>query len=507
MHLHLIDFLVLFFREMAEEPERNPLALSEDEEMEQVITKEEVLDDEQLPGSDEEGANEPPLARESTSSGAEDSLPNYKKIPCMVASCRNSIRVEKNASFHKWPKNDDETKSLWIAACGRQNVQILDNQGVCGLHFDETAFETNLKEELMGVKVKKTLKKGAVPTLNLRANVEDFVIRKMERVVIEGTTGETLPTNKMTVEVGPAYEHHLKTIAEPQIITITVNRVVARPPLNKRSKNPKMLKSEYICRVRHCPFQDEKAFMFCFPESESLRDAWSNACILSKSAENNDRNCWVPRVCSYHFKKEDFEMTSKATAGFRDLNDDAVPSLHITQDDNSFKRAKLTLKRLEDQGHDVAAMTMPPPPEETERLRPKRRPRMSREDLYQDYDLGDDVVVSARSLLDGMRSRRNVAAGDDDDDETEEREIVRILERKALINNLLKEAEKREPARKKAKRNYVPEPIYEPDEQSESAFDRMNRPIRNVGVQVDFPDGNNNNLFLILCAAISRHFF
>ena len=45
-------------------------------------------------------------------------------------------------------------------------------------------------------------------------------------------------------------------------------------------------------------------------------------CNLNKSLDNTDRNCWVPRVCSYHFKKEDFELTP---TGFRDLKD--IPGL------------------------------------------------------------------------------------------------------------------------------------------------------------------------------------
>ena len=42
--------------------------------------------------------------------------------------------------------------------------------------------------------------------------------------------------------------------------------------------------------------------------------------------DNTDRNCWVPRVCSYHFEKDDLELTPN---GFRDLVANARPRLYL----------------------------------------------------------------------------------------------------------------------------------------------------------------------------------
>ena len=120
----------------------------------------------------------------------------------------------------------------------------------------------------------------------------------------------------------------MKTIKDPQLINITANVVVARPPLAKRQKGPKnLIKSEYICRIKKCPFQAEKAFMFCLPDNEQLRGVWTELCEMTKNQDDNtDRNCWVPRVCSYHFEKDDLELTSN---GFRDLVANARPRLYL----------------------------------------------------------------------------------------------------------------------------------------------------------------------------------
>ena len=122
----------------------------------------------------------------------------------------------------------------------------------------------------------------------------------------------------------------MRTIKDPQLIHITANVVVARPHVSKRATSLQnhLVKSEFICRVRQCPFQDEKAFMFCFPENEHLRVEWARVCDLSRSntSDNTDRNCWVPRVCSYHFDKTDWTLTP---TGFRDLKSDARPRLHL----------------------------------------------------------------------------------------------------------------------------------------------------------------------------------
>jgi len=489
-----------------------------------------------------------------------DSQPTTKKIPCVVASCLNATRVRKKTSFHKWPRFDPVTKSLWLAACGRQNIQVVDSQGICGLHFAEDAFEKNYKEELLGVRGKKTLKKGAVPTLNLQAGVDEYVIRKIERMRVNAADGKVFNTNKVKVEVGPAYEHHLKSIAEPQILTIMSNCVVARPNLNKRVKanldsTGKTGRNEYICRVKGCPFQDEKAFMFCFPEDDYLRNtAWNTVCDLKKSlgndknsVESGDRNCWVPRVCSYHFKKEDFELSS---AGFRDLKPEAYPSLHLGLQSTGMgmKRAKICLRKLAesdcveyvaaDAATAAAAKSVklpaPPPaplqPVPTDELEESDEARINRlvqekakeeerlERLREEDDSTAMIKAKSGSDLGQVKKRKAVdkdilqqqedqartaasLSGDNYEDEQFDNRADYYDDDDSLPHAVPKRQSAPSPAKRKKlhKSSYYyhydedgdgsddGEELYKPV----SAFDRINRPTKNMAVQVDFPDACN----------------
>ena len=67
--------------------------------------------------------------------------------------------------------------------------------------------------------------------------------------------------------------------------------------------------------------------MFCLPDNEQLRGVWTELREMTKNQDDNtDRNCWVPRVCSYHFEKDDLELTPN---GFRDLVANARPRLYL----------------------------------------------------------------------------------------------------------------------------------------------------------------------------------
>ena len=128
-------------------------------------------------------------------------------VKCFMSSCLQKHRAAANASFHKWPKNDVEAKNAWVTACGRQNVTLNDHQGICGLHFADSAFvgSGGLRKEMNLEPKKRQLKEGAVPTLHLSSRIEDYVIRYMKRVTVKNSSGAEIPTNKMRVEVGPPY--------------------------------------------------------------------------------------------------------------------------------------------------------------------------------------------------------------------------------------------------------------------------------------------------------------
>ncbi|XP_042883416.1 uncharacterized protein LOC122260280 [Penaeus japonicus] len=96
---------------------------------------------------------------------------------CAVYNCysRYSNR-EKNSFFH-FPKNE-ELRAKWIDLCRRGDKFNANVARICSLHFESTAFERNLKYELLGRPIPKgqiRFKEGAVPTLNLPISEDDLI--------------------------------------------------------------------------------------------------------------------------------------------------------------------------------------------------------------------------------------------------------------------------------------------------------------------------------------------
>ena len=88
---------------------------------------------------------------------------------CAVYSCYSNSKYNKNITFHGFPK-DKELRSKWVQLCRRQDKFNVDNARICSLHFEESAFERNLKYELLGIPVPKRIikfKEGALPTKDL----------------------------------------------------------------------------------------------------------------------------------------------------------------------------------------------------------------------------------------------------------------------------------------------------------------------------------------------------
>ena len=92
-------------------------------------------------------------------------MPRY----CAVYGCFSNLGQKGNLSFHKLPKNE-ETRKTWVHLCKRKDPIDVDRSVVCSLHFQESAYERQLKCELFGRPTPKSqirLKEGAVPTLHL----------------------------------------------------------------------------------------------------------------------------------------------------------------------------------------------------------------------------------------------------------------------------------------------------------------------------------------------------
>ncbi|XP_050739686.1 uncharacterized protein LOC127010023 isoform X2 [Eriocheir sinensis] len=89
---------------------------------------------------------------------------------CVVVGCNttNRYRQTKYRFFH-FP-NDTETSERWLQLCGRPDITKPVHHRICCLHFEPSAYQRNLKYELLGQPVPDKqirLKPEAVPTLRL----------------------------------------------------------------------------------------------------------------------------------------------------------------------------------------------------------------------------------------------------------------------------------------------------------------------------------------------------
>ena len=96
----------------------------------------------------------------------------YFTMPCCaVLNCSNYRKGKSEYKYFRFPK-DKETCAKWIHLCGREKKTDFNpaTQRVCSRHFLPSAFQRNLKYELLRLPVPSNqiaFKPGAVPTLHL----------------------------------------------------------------------------------------------------------------------------------------------------------------------------------------------------------------------------------------------------------------------------------------------------------------------------------------------------
>lgn len=86
---------------------------------------------------------------------------------CAVATCKNPNHV----LYHRFPTDLDQQK-LWVNACRRKDYINPKTATICERHFTPESYQRDLKNELLGLPLKKRLKKDAVPTLALKTSLE-----------------------------------------------------------------------------------------------------------------------------------------------------------------------------------------------------------------------------------------------------------------------------------------------------------------------------------------------
>ena len=94
---------------------------------------------------------------------------------CMVPGCTNCSKKTKGSeiSYHRLP-NDQYIRKMWLGRIRRDNLPKPNSCYVCSAHFMPDCFEGSLKD-LFGMKAKKALKPGSVPS------IFPFLKRKPER--------------------------------------------------------------------------------------------------------------------------------------------------------------------------------------------------------------------------------------------------------------------------------------------------------------------------------------
>lgn len=119
---------------------------------------------------------EMPPKRKKTSSDEDESFlskkkkkktSSIKKRCCAVPVCNALYQPGGDKlTVHRFPK-DKNMQELWLAAIHRTDVMNLDHNRVCSQHFGESDYERDLCNEMLGLPIRKILKRGAIPTKNV----------------------------------------------------------------------------------------------------------------------------------------------------------------------------------------------------------------------------------------------------------------------------------------------------------------------------------------------------
>jgi len=81
---------------------------------------------------------------------------------CAVAICPSP----QEATYHVFPK-DERLQKLWVDLCKRKETINIKTARICSSHFKEEDYERDLKNELLGLPIRKLLKSNSVPSKQL----------------------------------------------------------------------------------------------------------------------------------------------------------------------------------------------------------------------------------------------------------------------------------------------------------------------------------------------------
>ena len=102
------------------------------------------------------------------------------KVVCAVATCPSP--KDNDTTYHRFPK-DNEFRQKWLIACKRADKINPNTSTVCSQHFKADNYERDLKNELLGLPLRKRLKPGAIPSENLLSSDKENMFGKNSRQI------------------------------------------------------------------------------------------------------------------------------------------------------------------------------------------------------------------------------------------------------------------------------------------------------------------------------------
>ena len=209
-----------------------------------------------------------------------------------MAHCPNPQEAE--IVYHDSVKKKPDVKLQWAKACKRNDVDLTkcDRFLICSNHFSSAQYERDMRNELLGLPIRKILKKDAVPDRNLP---------KSEFARIAATVME--PQNGFNAKKLPSH----------------------KPIVFKEKKVNSILNASRSCAVRTC-INPWGISYHNFP-SDKRADSWMKACGITKIPKS-------AKVCERHFSddcyEEDLEHKALGLPARKKLKKDAIPNIRLT---------------------------------------------------------------------------------------------------------------------------------------------------------------------------------
>lgn len=84
---------------------------------------------------------------------------------CAVPTCATTHRAV-DKTLYRFPKNAKYAR-IWVRCCMKKDSFNTKNAFICSSHFADEAYQRDISHDVLGYSSKKTLRKDAIPTLQL----------------------------------------------------------------------------------------------------------------------------------------------------------------------------------------------------------------------------------------------------------------------------------------------------------------------------------------------------